>query len=137
MRDDSNSLWRVVSGAGLAYYAAFTLQVIAGAVILVATGSLSETAWPMLLVDVLQEIGLLAVGATATSFIVIDGGAAIMVLTQRFRDELRKQAREEGLEEGLEKGRDLERKAWVEWNQRRSQAMAEGREFTEAPPHEK
>ena len=64
-----------------------------------------------------------------------------MVLTQRFRDELRKQAREEGLEEGLEKGlekgRDLERKAWVEWNQRRSQAIAEGREFTEAPPGEK
>ena len=72
-----------------------------------------------------------------------------MVLTQRFRDELRKQAREEGRElgreegrqegrgEGREEGREEERKAWMEWNQRRSQAMAEGREFTEAPPGEK
>ena len=135
----------MVSGAGLAYYAAFTLQVVAGAAILIATGSLSESTWPALLVDLLQEIGLLAVGATATSFIVIDGGAAIMVLTQRFRDELRKQAREEGLEIGIERGREVgrgegreeERKAWVDWIQRRDQAIAEGRDFTEPPPHQK
>ena len=56
-----------------------------------------------------------------------------MVLTQRFRDELRKQ----GFELGRKEGREEERKAWVEWNQRRNQAMAEGREFTESPPHEK
>ena len=72
-----------------------------------------------------------------------------MVLTQRFRDELRKQGLEMGLERGREEGREEgrqegrgegraeERKAWVEWNQHRNQAMAEGREFTEAPPHEK
>ena len=52
-----------------------------------------------------------------------------MVLTQRFRDELRKQAREEG--------REAERKAWVDWIQRSRQALAEGREFTEPPPSEK
>ena len=52
-----------------------------------------------------------------------------MVLTQKFRDELRKQGREEGREE--------ERKVWVEWIQRRRQALAEGRDFTEPPPSEK
>ena len=88
-----------------------------------------------------------------------------MVLTQRVRDELRKQGlerglelgreegreeglevglekgreegREEGLEVGLEKGREDERKAWVDWIQRRDEAIAEGRDFTEPPPHQK
>ena len=72
-----------------------------------------------------------------------------MVLTQRFRDELRKQAREEGFAQGREEGRkqaredgfalgrEEERRAWVEWYQRSQQALAEGREFTEPPPSEK
>ena len=60
-----------------------------------------------------------------------------MVLTQKFRDELRKQAREEGMELGREEGREAERKAWVEWIQRRDQAIAEGQDFTEPPPSEK
>ena len=76
-----------------------------------------------------------------------------MVLTQRFREELRNQGREEGLEVGLERGREVgreegleegqamgreeERKAWVDWNERRVQATEEGREFNEPPPNGK
>ena len=72
-----------------------------------------------------------------------------MVLTQRFREELRNQGREEGREEGLEVGqamglekgievgREEERKAWVEWNERRVQAIESGREFSEPPPNGK
>ena len=39
-----------------------------------------------------------------------------------------------GREEGLEEGREEERRAWVEWNERREQAVKDGREFTEPPP---
>ena len=64
-----------------------------------------------------------------------------MVLTQRFREELRNQGREEGLKEGREKGRAIGReevqKAWVEWNERRVQAIETGREFNEPPPYQK
>ncbi len=68
-----------------------------------------------------------------------------MVLTQKFREQLRNEGREEGREEGLERGRELgievgreiERMAWVEWNERRTRAMEEGREFSEPPPNGK
>ncbi len=60
-----------------------------------------------------------------------------MVLTQKFREQLREEGREEGREAGIEVGRELERMAWVEWNERRTRAMEEGREFSEPPPNGK
>ena len=128
---------------------AFTLQVIAGAAFIVLSGSLSAATWYTWLVELWKELSQIALGATAVSFIVIDGGAGIMVLTQKFREELRNQGREEGREEGLEVGqamglekgievgREEERKAWVEWNERRVQAMKEGWDFNEPPPNGK
>ena len=48
------------------------------------------------------------------------------------------QGRQEGLEqgwrEGIQQGSSAQQKAWEDWNRRREQAHAEGREFTEPPP---
>ena len=39
-----------------------------------------------------------------------------------------------GKEEGREEGLEEERQQWLAWNQRRLEALREGREFTEPPP---
>ena len=35
---------------------------------------------------------------------------------------------------GREEGREEERRAWLEWNERREQAVKDGQEFNEPPP---
>ena len=40
-----------------------------------------------------------------------------------------------GREEGKDEGREEEREKWIAWNQRREEALKEGREFTEPPPN--
>ena len=50
------------------------------------------------------------------------------------REEGRREGREEGREAGREAGREEERLQWQAWNQRREEALREGREFTEPPP---
>ncbi len=37
---------------------------------------------------------------------------------------------------GREEGQEEERQRWLAWNQRREEALREGREFTEPPPGE-
>ena len=39
-----------------------------------------------------------------------------------------------GLDQGIRQGAAAQQKAWEDWNRRREQAAAEGREFTEQPP---
>jgi hypothetical protein len=39
-------------------------------------------------------------------------------------------------ERGREEGREEIQKLWQAWNQRREEALGEGREFTEPPPGE-
>ena len=49
--------------------------------------------------------------------------------------ELFKQNRfQRGLDQGVQIGASTQQKAWEDWNRRREQAHAEGREFTEPPP---
>ena len=40
----------------------------------------------------------------------------------------------EGRDEGRQEGREEEREQWLAWNQRREEALREGREFSEPPP---
>ena len=50
------------------------------------------------------------------------------------KEEGLEEGREEGREKGREEGRKEERHQWQAWNQRREEALREGREFTEPPP---
>ena len=45
-----------------------------------------------------------------------------------------REGRDEGRQEGHQEGREEEREQWLAWNQRREEALREGREFTEPPP---
>ena len=52
------------------------------------------------------------------------------MLAERYLRSRYAKGKEEGREEGLEE----ERQQWLAWNQRRLEALGEGREFNEPPP---
>ncbi len=65
-----------------------------------------------------------------------------MVFAEMFRQKMRREAREEGRREAREKEHEQGRvtghkeadAAWREWNQRRRQAIVEGKPFDEPTP---
>ncbi|MCY4367643.1 MAG: hypothetical protein OXE17_15670 [Chloroflexi bacterium] len=56
------------------------------------------------------------------------------MLAERYLRSRYAKAKAEGLKEGHQEGREEEREQWLAWNQRREEALREGREFTEPPP---
>ena len=68
--------------------------------------------------------------------ILVEGVAMVFaaIFRQKTRQEGREQGREEGREEGLAAGLEEADAAWREWNQRRLQAMSDGKPFDEPAP---
>ena len=67
----------------------------------------------------------------------LTGGVIVVTakyLGKRFVKPLREKLRAEGRTEGLIEGKAEERRKWIEWNQRRMNAEAEGVPFHEPPP---
>ena len=58
----------------------------------------------------------------------------LSMLAERYLRSRYAKGKEAGLKEGREEGREEERLQWQAWNQRREEALREGREFTEPPP---
>ena len=56
------------------------------------------------------------------------------MLAERYLRSRYAKGKSEGLKEGLKEGREEEREQWLAWNQRREEALREGREFSEPPP---
>ena len=58
------------------------------------------------------------------------------MLAERYLRSRYAKGKEEGLKAGREAGREEERLQWQAWNQRREEALREGKEFNESPPGE-
>ena len=58
------------------------------------------------------------------------------MLAERYLRSRYAKGKEEGREKGREEGREEERLQWQDWNQRREDALREGKEFAESPPGE-
>ena len=63
------------------------------------------------------------------TFYLVEG---VSMLAERYL----KSRYDKGKEDGREEGQEEERQRWLAWNQRREEALREGREFTEPPPGE-
>ena len=57
-----------------------------------------------------------------------------MLVYQYLIEKYRNKLHRDGLREGYAEGREEERQQWVAWNQRRMEAEAANRPFTEPPP---
>jgi hypothetical protein len=79
--------------------------------------------------DVLDGLAPVIVFVTASTVLIQEGGE---MLAERYL----KRRHAEGKAEGKMEGQEEERKRWVEWNNRRLKAEAEGRPFDEPPPGE-
>ena len=100
--------------------------------------TIAEDGLPKTILEIAQGLVPFFFIALTGSLLVVEGAA---MLAERYLRERYNKGREEGLEEGREEGREgreegreEERRAWLEWNQRREQAVKDGREFTEPPP---
>lgn len=117
----------------------FSLQVIVYAVLLirheVAKGNAPmETAQ----IIVAQLAAMMAV-ATGITFIIFQGVDFFMFLTQLYKERLQrkiKEAEAKGKAEGKVEGKAEERDLWIEWNNRRLEAVEKGVEFNEDPPNQ-
>ena len=97
------------------------------------------------------DAALMDVYATITQRVFVNGGAlgltiysatetweTMMVLANYLRqnllEPLKERQREEGRVEGREEGREESDSKWLDWNERREKAAANGETFDEPPP---
>lgn len=83
--------------------------------------------WLETVIAIARGMEPLVIVLTAATVILVEGYS---MLAERY---LRRRYRE-GRAEGREAGRVEERRRWVAWNERRQQALDEGRPFDEPPP---
>ncbi len=83
-------------------------------------------------VVVAQLAAFMAV-ATGTTFIIFQGVDFLMFLTQIYKERLQRKIKEAEVK-GKAAGKAEERDLWMEWNNRRLEAMEKGEEFNENPP---
>ena len=81
------------------------------------------------LADTVTAIGQGISAAIAVAIFIVAVGEIVMVIARRIN-----QRRDEAK---LEEGRQQERRAWIEWLERQTQAIAAGEEFTEPSPAQK
>ena len=107
------------------YFLLFSLQfLVVGALVVWHKINVKGTIpWPETLIDIGQTISSLTIGIAGGSFIVTE---VVVVLSEWYR--------EWRYNKGVADGISRTQKKWVEWNRRRLEAEAEGREFTEPPP---
>ena len=86
-------------------------------------------------IGVWSDTAPLTITAAAAALALTEIGRSIVVIARRLEEGLervRRQRRQEGVAEGLAKAN----RAWRSWLERRAEAEAEGRPFTEPPPDE-
>ena len=90
---------------------------------------------------IIIDVGYVSVADAGITFGVVEGGVAIMILARRWleRMEAKREAEyaqlmEQGITQGIAQGQAKRQKKWEGWNDRRLQAMEEGRDFNEPPP---
>ena len=115
--------------------------------ILAIAAEFSDAKWIKAVISIGDRLEPLTVIAVAVTFLSVEGGPMLASWLRREEiKEAREQGRVEGRTEGHAEGRALEREAWQEWRrnlaaweQRKSHAENEGRDFQEprpAPPAE-
>ncbi len=111
----------------------FSVQVITYSVLLIRYEAVKGNA-PMETVQVVvaQLAAFMAV-ATGTTFIIFQGVDFLMFLTQIYKERLQRKIKEAEVK-GKAAGKAEERDLWMEWNNRRLEAMEKGEEFNENPP---
>lgn len=114
------------------YLAIFSLQTLAllGLAIWYEIFVVTDDTWPETIFAIARNVGPGVAAIMAESIIVTEG--LFMVL---FGGILRRRE-ERRVEEAETRGRSQEREKWQGWNQRRLEAEADGRPFTEPPPSE-
>lgn len=80
---------------------------------------MAQDGLPKTILEIGQGSAPFFIIALTGSLLIVEGAA---MLAERY------------LKERYNKGREEERRAWIEWNQRREQAIKDGQDFTEPPP---
>ena len=128
-REPRESIWSVTSGTVQLYLALFTVQVLFGFCIIVLDEIKLAKPPLSLFLNVWSRTGPLALTSAALAIITTELGVWIMVLSRQLRESL-----ERKIEERREEGREEANRLWKEWNKRREEAAAQGRDFDEPPP---
>ena len=107
------------------YFILFSIQflVVAALAAWHKASSKGANSWPDTLIDIGQTVSSLTIGIAAVSYIVTE---VVVVLSEWYRE----WRYNKGVADGIAKNQ----KRWEDWNRRREQAAAEGREFAEPPP---
>lgn len=117
------AVWSVPEEWQRLYFFLFSAQFVVVTVLIAwrEIAGKETSSWPDTLIAIGQTVSSLTIGIAAESIILTE--AVFMVLALWLM--------EKRYNEGVAKTQ----KAWEEWNRRREQAVAEGREFTEPPPN--
>ena len=123
------AIWSVSEDWQRLYFFLFSIQFLVVAALvtwhkIIVKGVAS---WPDTLIEIGQTVSSLTIGIAGESFIVTE---VVVVLSEWYRE--RRYNR--GFADGIAQGIARNQKKWLEWNRRRLEAEAEGREFTEPPP---
>ena len=107
------------------YFFLFSIQFLAVSTLVTwhKASSKGADSWPDTLIDIGQAVSSLSIGIAAVSYVVTE---VVVVLSEWYRE----WRYNKGVADGIAK----QQKEWEDWNRRREQAAAEGREFTEPPP---
>ena len=107
------------------YFILFSIQFLTVAALVAwhKASSKGASSWPDTLTNIGQTVSSLTLGVAAVSYIVTE---VVVVLSEWYRE----WRYNKGVADGIAKNQ----KEWEDWNRRREQAAAEGREFTEPPP---
>ena len=111
------------------YFILFSIQFLAVTALVAwhKASSKEANSWRDTLIGIGQTVSSLTLGIAAVSYIVTE---VVVVLSEWYRE----WRYNRGFADGSAQGIARNQKKWMEWNQRRLEAEAEGREFTEPPP---
>lgn len=120
------------------YLAIFSVQTLAllGLAIWYEIFVVTDDTWPETIFAIARNVGPGVAAIMAESIIVTEGlfmvlfGGILRRREERRVEEAETRGRSQGRAEGLAQANEN----WEEWNQRRLEAEAEGRPFTEPPP---
>lgn len=127
------AIWSVPEDWQRLYFFLFSIQFLAVAALVTwhKIAVKGVVPWPDTLIDIGQTISSLTIGIAGESFIVTE---VVVVLSEWYRERRYNRGVADGIAQGIVQGIARNQKKWLEWNRRRLEAEAEGREFTEPPP---
>ena len=128
------SVWRQYRGL---YSGVFVILLWAGVGFIVANGVQQGEPWLERLLEAVQYLAAVVVGAAGVSLGTTELWRFLMVLAECFEEWLerrRERQRKEAIEKGLEEGRSEADKLWEAWVERRDAAREAGESFDEPMP---